>query len=136
MKLHFVTTLVCFFASQAASAELQCPVSAKSDVERIGQEGFFVQYTQEQMSLYQYSVIIRDNGDEGSEVGRCSYQTSAGRVTCDFYDVDYVSRDIFTDHRKFYYFSGQFDVQVFGSGKFVENNGRGTFAYGDCVAIN
>ena len=31
---------------------------------------------------------------------------------------------------KYYYFLGQFDVQVFLDGSFIENNGRGALAFG------
>lgn len=119
-------------ASQAMSSELYCLVSAKVTTSIPGQDGYFIRYTDEQLSQAQYSVIVRDRGDAGSEVGRCSFQAGAGRVTCDFYKVDFVARDTFVGHLKYYYLLGQFDVQVFASGDFVENNGRGSIATGKC----
>jgi hypothetical protein len=46
--------------------------------------------------------------------------------------VDFVARDAFVGHLKYYYLQGQFDVQVLASGDFVENNGRGSIATGWC----
>ena len=119
-------------ASQAISSELYCLVSAKVTTSMPEQDGYFIRYTEEQLSQSQYSVIVRDRGDAGSEVGRCSFEAGAGRVTCDFYKVDFVARDAFVGHLKYYYLQGQFDVQVFASGDFVENNGRGSIATGKC----
>jgi hypothetical protein len=121
-----------FCANQAMGSELFCPVSAKVDTTRWGQDGYFIRYTEEQLRQLQFAVIVRDRGDDGTEVGRCSFISTEGRVTCDFYKIDFVSRDSATGHRKYYYLRGQFDVQVFGSGDFVENNGRGSIATGRC----
>jgi len=33
---------------------------------------------------------------------------------------------------KYYYFDGQFDVQIFPNLSFIENNGRGDIAFGKC----
>ena len=128
--LGFVIAALC--ASQAASGELYCLVSAKVTTSILGEDGYFIPYTDEQLSQAQYSVIVRDRGDSASEVGRCSFEQVANRVTCDFYKVDFVASDAYTGHIKYYYLQGQLDVQIFSSGDFVENNGRGSIATGRC----
>lgn len=123
-------------ASQAMGSELYCLVSAKVTTSIPGKDGYFIRYTDEQLSKAQHSVIVRERGDAGSEVGRCSFDAGAGLVTCDFYKVDFVARDAYVGHLKYYYLDGQFDVQVFASGDFVENNGRGSIATGRCEKRN
>lgn len=120
-------------ALPAQGEQLVCRVSAKVDSSRYGEDDFFVQYSKTELERLQFSVLIDDRGDAGSEVGRCSFEESVNRVTCDVYSVDYIARDSYVGHRKYYYFHGQFDVQVFANNTFIENNGRGSFAYGFCV---
>ena len=60
------------------------------------------------------------------------FSLSAQRDTCDTYEVDRVETDRFTGIAKYYYFRGQFDLQVFPDGAFVENNGRGLVSFGHC----
>ncbi len=55
-------------------------------------------------------------------------------MTCDRYEVDKVVLDEVARIKKYYVFSSQFDVQLYSDGRFIENNGRGTVAYGTCVA--
>lgn len=132
MKFISSAVAVLLLASQAMGSELYCPVSAKVNTTIAGQDGYFIRYNEEKLSQSQFAVIVRDRGDVGTEVGRCSFVSTEGRVTCDFYPVDFVSRDTATGHRKYYYLRGQFDVQVFETGDFVENNGRGSIATGRC----
>ena len=61
---------------------------------------------------------------------RCSFSSLAGAVTCDSYDVDHIERDSMGGD-KYYYFRGMFDVQIIAS-LFIENNGRGGIAFGNC----
>ncbi|WP_281970147.1 MULTISPECIES: hypothetical protein [unclassified Polynucleobacter] len=57
------------------------------------------------------------------------------KVTCDRYSVDRVEVDKFVGIKKFYFFKGQFDVQLFPDMNFVENNGRGGVSYGKCEKL-
>ncbi|MDF1726336.1 MAG: hypothetical protein P1U53_01175 [Sulfitobacter sp.] len=123
-------------ATTSISKELYCKVVAKVDTERFEKEGYFVPYTSKQLQKHHYAVVIRDKGDTNSEVGRCSFEARKDRVTCDFYEVDYIARDSYVGHNKYFYFRGQYDVQVFATMNFVENNGRGSIAYGNCEEIN
>ncbi len=77
-----------------------------------------------------FSVMIYDGGDAGSRVARCSFQASVNEVTCDAYDVDYIARYQYVGHTKYFFFQGPFDVQIFADKTFVENNGRGSMAFG------
>lgn len=55
-------------------------------------------------------------------------------MTCDEYPVDHVADDPVPHIRKYYHYRSQFDVQVFGDGSFIENNGRGSIGFGTCTA--
>ena len=77
-----------------------------------------------------YSVKIHDTNKP--ELERCSFISSKNSITCDKYSVDKVETDKFVGIKKFYYFTGQFDVQLYPDMRFVENNGRGVISYGKC----
>lgn len=100
-----------------------CPVARK--VESDGRH-----YPAEELAQSQFAVRIV----EGSTtiIQRCSLSSIAGRVTCDSYTADRIETDAFVGVRKFYYFRGQYDVQIFRDGTFIENNGRGSIAFGRC----
>lgn len=86
----------------------------------------------EQMDLYKpYSRLFAV--DDSVVVQRCSFSPSAQRNTCDTYQVDKVETDQHAGISKYYYFRGQFDLQIFPDGSFVENNGRGMVSFGHCV---
>ena len=61
-----------------------------------------------------------------------SFSTTAGRVKCDEYPVDYVRTDPNVGIKEYYYFKGHFDVQLYPDMQFIENNGRGSIARGQC----
>ena len=63
------------------------------------------------------------------------FAMSAGKITCDSYDVDRVEVDPVVRIKKFYVFGSQFDVQLFPDLTFVENNGRGGIAFGRCTLL-
>ena len=117
--------LASYFAGSASATDLYCPVSSKWDEEK--------RYPTEELIQYQYSVRIVEQ-DGVITLKRCSFSPSRQIVDCDDYVVDHVETDPHTSIKKYYYFKGQFDVQIFPSGKFIENNGRGTFASGACQA--
>jgi len=87
-------------------------------------------YTVEQIEAAQFSVRLDTNSQI---ISRCSYVSSAGRVTCDDYRIDRTEVAAgFVDIVKFYYFRGQFDLQIFDGLNFIENNGRGSITTGNC----
>jgi hypothetical protein len=106
----------------ASAEELWCKVTRKLDSER--------EYSQEHLDKYQPGLFVR-TWSTGATLSRCSYDSS-GRHSCDEYTVDKIEIDSYTGHRKFYYYRGQFDAQVFSNNRFIENNGRGTISFGQC----
>jgi hypothetical protein len=110
----------------AAAADYRCPVTQKFDEDH--------QYTSQQLSQGQFSVLIEQRED-AVYVSRCGYAPSVQKVTCDRYAMDKVVRDPFIGAVKYYLFQSQFDVQVFSNLTFIENNGRGGIAYGQCEVI-
>lgn len=107
------------------SNSYDCKVTRKFD--------FQSEYTSSIIEKYQYSVKIKDTSKP--ELERCSFTPSQNKVTCDRYTVDRVETDKFVGIKKFYYFTGQFDVQLYPDMKFVENNGRGGISYGKCEKL-
>jgi len=57
------------------------------------------------------------------------------KITCDRYQMDTVVLDEQVKIKKYYLFQSQFDVQLFANLSFIENNGRGSVAYGKCRFI-
>lgn len=114
-------------ATNASGEALYCPVAAKWDGRN--------QYSAEDLVAGQYSVRILEAGNQAT-ISRCSFSPSRQIVDCDDYAADRVEVDPHNGIRKYYYFRGQFDVQLFPTGKFVENNGRGAFAIGICQKVD
>jgi hypothetical protein len=115
------------FASSASANSLICDVEKKSEVLSD------LVYSAEHLARSRFDVRLdRLN----NTVSRCSFSSSAGRVTCDLYEIDKIERTLVgaTYVEKFYYFRGQFDLQVFGNKRFIENNGRGSIAVGSCIS--
>jgi hypothetical protein len=112
-------------SSVVYSITYDCKVTRKFD--------FQSEVTPSIIQKYQYSVRIKDTSKP--ELERCSFTPSQNRVTCDRYTVDRVDTDKFVGIKKFYYFTGQFDVQLYPDMRFVENNGRGGISYGVCERL-
>lgn len=114
-------------ATPATAEQMLCRVYQKIDV----LAGYA--YTPEQVEAWQPSVRLNTNSQT---ISRCSFSSSAGTVTCDDYRIDRIeAASGFVDIVKFYYFAGQFDLQIFDGLKFIENNGRGAIAIGNCSKI-
>ena len=122
-----LSLLIIASLANSASASTMCIVQNKLDA-FTGNV-----YTAEQLKSMQFSLRL---DTEAQTISRCSFQKSAGAVTCDTYDIDKVAvASGFVDIKKYYYFSGQFDLQIFNNYGFVENNGRGSIATGICVQM-
>lgn len=102
---------------------LNCEVSRKVDNER--------NYSEEDIARFKPSVRLT-KVDNRYLVERCSFSPSQNRENCDPYQIDFVQSQEDPPMSKYYYYRGMFDLQVFGNGFFVENNGRGTISYGTC----
>jgi len=108
------------------AAEYSCDVQVKRDYEYV--------YTSADLRKWKWSVKIVDNGDS-AVISRCSFSTSANSVTCDDYSADFVHQDPYIGVKKYYYFRGHFDVQLFSDLSFIENNGRGSIGRGTCRLV-
>ena len=122
MKIFFLLLL---FPPLVFSTTYECKVSRKLDSENF--------YTTERIEQGKFSVNIRH--DKKSDIERCSFSPSQNKVTCDKYQVDRVEVDKWVGIKKFYFFKGQFDVQLFPDMSFIENNGRGGISYGKCEKL-
>lgn len=101
------------------------------------------EWSKERIEKWKPSTIISFLGEKPDILSRCSFSMIEGKRTCDVYAIEkYVRTKLlaglgFID--KFYYFHGQYDVQLFiGTGveiSYIENNGRGTIYRGDCVKL-
>ncbi len=111
-------------AGPAHSVVYHCKVTKKLDAERT--------YPQSMIDKYKYSVKIEELGSS-SYLSRCGYSPSARKMTCDRYKVDKTVFDANVKVKKYYVFASQFDVQLYQTLFFVENNGRGGIAFGKCV---
>ena len=115
----------------ATAVEYDCIVEKK--FESLYTESVYP-YTSEQLKKHQFSVKV-DESSERAFFSRCSWTLMTDSVTCDRYEVDKIMFDANAKIKKFYLFGYQADVQIFSDLSFVENNGRGSVAYGKCRVI-
>lgn len=121
--MKYLLILFFIFQSQMVLANsYNCKVTRKVGPESTASEN--------ELKKWQFSVKIHDSTKP--ELERCSLVTSHNRITCDKYIVDKVEFDKFVGIKKFYYFKGQFDVQLYPDMSFIENNGRGSISFGKC----
>jgi hypothetical protein len=106
----------------------ECPAEQKLD----NVNGYF---SKEKLIKYKFSVRIQDEAS-GAKLSRCSFSSLAAQITCDNYDVDKVVQSLNGEIKKYYVFDSHFDVQLFSNLMFVENNGRGTIAFGTCKVVS
>ena len=118
-----VSSIVLSFPSLSNAVEYYCNVELKRDHDHI--------YSQTDLLKWKWGVKIVDAGDN-AEISRCSFSSSADAVTCDDYVAVYIHSDPYTGIKKYYYFRGHFDVQIFTDLSFIENNGRGSIGRGRC----
>lgn len=111
--------------NSAQAQDLECVVERKYNAHG--------ERSAEDLARWQFSVRIVEL-PSSIVLQRCSWSSAQERVTCDSYEADYVEMAQGSGIRKFYSFAHQFDVQVWPTGEFVENNGRGSIAFGTCEA--
>lgn len=129
--MRFCQIILCLIllalASPAAANSIVCVVQRKIDILNNRT------YSSEQLQKLSFSLLLNETE---KTVSRCSFQQSAGSVTCDEYVIDKTEVAAgLVDIKKHYYFAGQFDLQIFDGRGFLENNGRGSIATGFCVAM-
>ncbi len=122
-SMFLVMGMLMAVGGSAWGAEYVCPVTQKLSSEHV--------YSQQNLKQYQYVVKIDDRGGTAN-LSRCSFSPSQNKITCDRYVVDKIAFDENVKIKKFYVFRSHFDVQIFKNLSFIENNGRGTLAFGKC----
>ncbi|QWD13103.1 hypothetical protein G6703_02200 [Polynucleobacter paneuropaeus] len=108
-KEYFFLSLV--ISTNVLSSSYECVVTRKLDFQN--------NYSQSEIDKFKYSVRIKD--EKNPELERCSFTPSEKKVTCDHYSVDKVEVDKYVGIKKFYYFTGQFDVCQYSNEKKVRN---------------
>ncbi len=88
----------------------------------------------ENLKKYKYQSRIKEDGKKVT-FSRCSVETGKG-FTCDDYPVDKVEKDATVGHKKYYYYRGQADLQIFKDLSAIENNGRGQISYQTCKVVS
>lgn len=126
-QLLLALLIILAFGGEAGAAVYECLVSKKIDSEGA--------YTGGDIKKYRPSVKIEEL-ENSSFLSRCSFTPSARKITCDRYAVDKIVLDANMGIKKFYVFRSQFDVQIFSTLTFVENNGRGGIAFGKCRLLS
>ena len=123
-----VSIIVLLLASPAVAqaADYRCKVESKLNRERVSSPS--------ELQKGQFSVLIEERGGSAF-LSRCSTTYNSQEVTCDRYEVDKVVFDENVGIKKFYVFRSQFDVQVYPDLSFIENNGRGSIAFGTCSVV-
>lgn len=112
---------------EANAAIYDCLVETKLDR---GQS-----YSDANLDTYRPRVLI-DMSSDDVHLSRCNISIiNGGRETCDKYKADHVTFDSNVEIWKFYHFESQFNVQLFPTGAFIEDNGRGTIAFGMCREV-
>ena len=104
MHRFSIIILTLCMPSIVAAAEYNCKAEKKFDSENT--------YTADYINNSQFSVKVEE-GSSGVFLSRCSFSSSANKVTCDRYKADKVAFDKNVKIKKYYVFSGQFDVQLF-----------------------
>ncbi len=122
-----IAALMLLATTGASAAEYRCPVQAKRSLERA--------YTPDDIAKWKYEVQVTDVG-ETAWLRRCSISISQDAFTCDEYETDHIAFDKNVGIKKYYVLSSQFDVQIFSDLTFIENNGRGDFAWGRCNIVS
>jgi hypothetical protein len=139
MRLRYSVALFLISISfQAFAVEYHCDVEDKVTFDKENPR-----YSEEAIKKWKFSVKVLDSG-KSAVLKRCGYSSQSKEVTCDPYKVDYVTSsplwsfkaEEYLQIKKYYVFSGQFDVQIYPDMSFIENNGRGVFAQGVCKVVS
>ncbi len=112
------------FTTSSIAADFDCKVTKKIDYDS--------EYSADHIARAQFGNRIEEVG-ENAWISRCSYSQIAGKVTCDRYKIDRVVIDPIVKVKKFYIFSAQYDLQLYPDLTYIENNGRGSIAFGKCA---
>lgn len=112
---------------QRAATKYQCPATKKFSLKR--------DYSPEQIERGQYSTRLEEV-PEGVFLSRCSFSSSAAKLTCDRHKVDRVEYDETLKIKKYYVFPKQYNFQLFPDLSSVADDGRGSVQYGQCEFVS
>jgi hypothetical protein len=131
MNALVIACLMVFLSANSFAATYRCEVQSAT----IFDTSLTVQVLSKTYLKGRQQHVIIEDGTK-SFVQRCSLNPLVGKVECDRYEADRVTKDANINFKKFYFFKSQFDVQLLSDLSFIENNGRGGLAYGQCKLIN
>lgn len=125
MKIQIVALAV-IVAEISTAGTFECKVENKYSAD------LSVIQTKQEVEKSNFNIKVQEGQD--TTVKRCSFAPSQNAVTCDTYTADRVefTNTPFVKIKKFYVTNSQYDIQIFEDLSFIENNGRGSFAYGKC----
>jgi len=92
-------------------------------------------FSGEEIVNEKYSVFLEETNNSAI-IYKCLFPPSKKEKKCDLIKVDKIHHDFENKLKKYYYFKGHYDFQLFGDLVFIENNGRGEIRYGKCVVIS
>ena len=121
----FATTLLALTVSANANSYL-CKVKKVATAIEVPSKPY--------LAKHQPHVIVYDYG-KSAILQRCDIPDWKTEHECDKYQADKIERNNSFGGKKYYYYRGQYDVQIFPNMTFVENNGRGMIAFGSCVVF-
>lgn len=120
---YLMIAALVLIAEVSSAADFHCKPTKKVTSEHT--------YTAEELSKWKFATKVEERGDE-TFLLRCSYSSMEEKVTCDRYMVDRIEYDENVFIKKYYYFRGQANVQIFSGMTYLEDNGRGDIAFGKC----
>ena len=118
MRSLILSIAISIYAIPTYAFDLWCNVERKLNRE--------TEYSTEYINKWKFAVRIQHR-DDSAIISRCG-----GNSACDDYAADFIEYTKNVGIIKYYYFSGQFDIQVFSDLTFIENNGRGDISFGQC----
>ena len=125
MKTKFFALAVIFVEISLAST-FECKVEKKYSAD------LSVIQTKQEVEKSNFNIKVQEAQE--TTVKRCSFAPSQNAVTCDTYSADRIefTNTPYVKIKKFYVTNSQYDIQIFEDLSFIENNGRGSIAYGKC----
>lgn len=125
MKIQIVALAV-IVAEISTAGTFDCKVEKKYSAD------LSVIQTKQEVEKSSFNIKVQEAQD--TTVKRCSFAPSQNAVTCDTYSADRVefTNTPYVKIKKFYVTNSQYDIQIFEDLSFIENNGRGSIAYGKC----
>ena len=123
-KILLAMTLMLVSFSHAGTFECKVEKKYSADLSVI--------QTKQEIEKYNFNINVQEGLE--TKVRRCSFAPSQNGVTCDTYIADRIefTNTQFVKIKKFYVTNSQYEIPIFKDMSFVENNGRGSIAYGKC----